>query len=340
VSSRQFLVDAATRHKVFLQRYAGGQSKKARQHLKRWRSEILARLAEEGTEFRRDRLSLLLADIDALTSLTLGMLAEVINESSLELARLEADTAVSTFSKASAADFSGVSDNQLFAAVRGISMPVEGAGVSVSAVLAKFTDSKTKQIAEILSDSFVMGDTIDQASKKVSDIIGSQNARQVDAIVRTITNSISIAARSEVLKANTDIASQYQWLSALDSRTTLICASRDGQRWDVGLGPLPPAHYNCRSDIIPIVEDKYNLGSEITGTRASKGAEGGKQVDAKTTYGGWLKKQPVEFVDEVLGKKRSQLFRSGKLKIDQFVDPTGKTYTLDQLESMHDIEII
>lgn len=83
MSSRQFLVDAATRHKVFLQRYAAGESKKARKLLKRWRSEILARLAEEGATFRRDRLYLLLADIDAITRLTLGELSELINESSL-----------------------------------------------------------------------------------------------------------------------------------------------------------------------------------------------------------------------------------------------------------------
>jgi SPP1 gp7 family putative phage head morphogenesis protein len=54
-------------------------------------------------------------------------------------------------------------------------------------------------------------------------------------------------------------------------------------------------------------------------------------VPASTTYSEWISKQPKAFQDEVLGKTKAELFRSGGMKLDQFVDTSGKTLTLKQL---------
>lgn len=54
------------------------------------------------------------------------------------------------------------------------------------------------------------------------------------------------------------------------------------------------------------------------------------QVPSSTTYDDWLRRQPVEFQDEVLGKGRAKLFRDG-LKIDRFVDRNGRQLTLKEL---------
>ena len=77
----------------------------------------------------------------------------------------------------------------------------------------------------------------------------------------------------------------------------------------------------------------------FTGDRPSIGAGGVSQVSSTTSYGGWLKTQPKAFVNEALGKERSKLFRSGKLTIDKFTDPTGRRYTLEQLVSTHNISL-
>jgi hypothetical protein len=52
MSTQQFLMDAATRHQVFLQRYGNGRSKEAVKLLNRLRKKINARLAS-----RANRLS-------------------------------------------------------------------------------------------------------------------------------------------------------------------------------------------------------------------------------------------------------------------------------------------
>jgi hypothetical protein len=54
-------------------------------------------------------------------------------------------------------------------------------------------------------------------------------------------------------------------------------------------------------------------------------------VSAKRTYSGWLKDQSAEFQDQVLGKDRGKLFRSGKIKLDQFVDQNYNPVSLEQL---------
>jgi hypothetical protein len=69
---------------------------------------------------------------------------------------------------------------------------------------------------------------------------------------------------------------------------------------------------------------------EESGLQGEKVAQGGK-VSANTTYGTWLERQPTAFQNEALGPERASLFRNGGLKIDRFVDSTGKEYTIDQL---------
>ena len=80
----------------------------------------------------------------------------------------------------------------------------------------------------------------------------------------------------------------YEWVSVLDSRTTEICSNRDGLRFEVGKGPLPPAHVNCRSTIVPVA------------------SRAGKTPDFD--FAMWARQQPDEFVNDALDGKRSSRY--------------------------------
>jgi hypothetical protein len=54
-------------------------------------------------------------------------------------------------------------------------------------------------------------------------------------------------------------------------------------------------------------------------------------VAASVTYQDWLKRQPKEVQDDILGVSKAQLFRKGDLPLDRFVDRAGHEYTLDEL---------
>lgn len=43
----------------------------------------------------------------------------------------------------------------------------------------------------------------------------------------------------------------YMWHSIMDGRTTDICIGRNNKVYVYGKGPLPPAHYRCRSMVVP-----------------------------------------------------------------------------------------
>ncbi len=76
----------------------------------------------------------------------------------------------------------------------------------------------------------------------------------------------------------------------------------------------------------------YGQDGKFDGDRPSKGDET-VQVSANTSYEAFLKRQSPEFVREVLGSKRAELFLSGKLRLSQFVDMVGRPLTLAELKA-------
>jgi hypothetical protein len=124
----------------------------------------------------------------------------------------------------------------------------------------------------------------------------------------------------------------------LDNRTTEICIGYDGKVYPINEGPRPPFHWQCRTQAVPVLKSWKQLGINLKeapeGTRSSMNG----QEAAKITYPEWLKKQPIEFQDEVLGPTRAKLWRSGKVKIDRFTQD-GKLLTLDQLRKKEGLSI-
>jgi SPP1 gp7 family putative phage head morphogenesis protein len=80
----------------------------------------------------------------------------------------------------------------------------------------------------------------------------------IDTIARTNFTSAMNQGR-KVKFEDPDVADYvvaYSWSSILDSGTTPYCYSMDGRvfRKDELAGRMPPAHYNCRSFIVPVTE--------------------------------------------------------------------------------------
>lgn len=140
--------------------------------------------------------------------------------------------------------------------------------------------------------------------------------RDLEAVTRTAVNHTSTRTREETYKRNSTLVKAVQWVSTLDSRTTTICQSLDGQTYPVDSGPRPPAHYRCRSTTAPVLKsfDEMGLpGLDIPeGTRASIDGE----VPESTTYGQWIKGQPAKVQDEALGRRVATEFRAGRISLD------------------------
>ncbi|EAP2989430.1 phage head morphogenesis protein, partial [Salmonella enterica] len=161
--------------------------------------------------------------------------------------------------------------------------------------------------------------------------------RNAATVIRTALNHVSTQARETTYKKNSDIVEKYEWVSTLDSRTSTICRSRDGQKYEIGKGPLPPAHPNCRSTTAPVISSDFDF-LDAGAKRAARGAEGGIQVDASTTYYDFLKQQPAWFQDEALGSVRGKIFRNSGISPEEFrvisVDGFGRPLTLQQMAEL------
>lgn len=186
------------------------------------------------------------------------------------------------------------------------------------------------------------------------------------AIARTVVNGVGAEARRKLAEANKDIAPQELFTATLDSRTTPICRSLDGNVYDVGTGPVLPLHMGERSLYSPIIDGqvigerpirnftKRQLLREYADANGLKrvtkrqllptGHKGafdrfarGRMRDltgvvpAKTTYTQFLNRQSAAFQDDILGRTRGALFRRGGLSLDRFVDSTGREIPLRDL---------
>ena len=162
---------------------------------------------------------------------------------------------------------------------------------------------------------------------------------QTEAVVRTAINHTSTHAREETYKANSSFIKGVRIVATLDSRTTLICMGLDGKVFPPNEGRRPPFHFNCRTTTTPITKSWKELGINLKeappGTRASMGG----QVPATQTYGTWLKRQDKSTQDVALGRERAKLFRSGKIKVEQFTTKHGRTLGLGELEKLEGASI-
>lgn len=190
----------------------------------------------------------------------------------------------------------------------------------------------------------------------IRDVLGSQSVNGTDgivdltrsnmaSIVQTAVATISGEAQQAYTDANSDIFDQELYVAVLDANTTPECQALDGETFNVGEGPEPPIHWNCRSRRVPVVNGKA-IGNrpaapiakgQLDGlSRTEKRAEIDRlvgPVPATTTYQDWLSSQTAAFQDSVLGPTRGALFRDGGLTLDKFVSKNLQPLTLDELRA-------
>jgi SPP1 gp7 family putative phage head morphogenesis protein len=339
MSANDFLLDAGIKHQIYVQRYAGGQVKDLVKYLDDAQAEILRQLKTVKSLAESRTLNRKLNRIVQLQQEGLAKLSANLTDGAMDFAEYEAAFAVKTLNTAATVSVALPASEQLRALVtqRPMQLAVSGkAGSTVqsltlSQAATQFSKDKAAEITRTIQRGMVDGETVQSLTRNIVGIT-EKHKRQAEALVRTSVNHISSEARSAVNRANDDIMKGEEYVSVLDSRTTVGCAALDGKILGFDEPPSTPRHWNCRSLRIPVLNDEYQEGG-LKGTRAS--IQG--PVSAKRTYSGWLRDQSAEFQDDVLGKTRGDLFRSGKFTLDQFVDLNdGNTISLKGLGILED----
>jgi len=194
----------------------------------------------------------------------------------------------------------------------------------------KFSSKMESSVTLVLQNGYANGESAQETAEKISNLVTRRGYRQSEALTRTVYNHMGSEARSSVASANARYFEGEEYVATLDLRTTIVCAGYDGQLFPVDNGPIPPLHYNCRSLRIPKVKDRFKIPG-LEGERPAKGTDGVQQVSGQTKYSSWLARQSNDFQEEVLGKRRAELFRSGKVKLQNFTDQQGTLINLKDL---------
>ena len=185
------------------------------------------------------------------------------------------------------------------------------------------------KVKKLLSGKINEGASVDSYKKELKKVMTQIPISQA----RTIANTYSRHMREETRNQLEESPSGWVSLSTLDSRTSPVCVALDKKVYPAGkyktradIEDKPPRHFNCRSILI------RNIGEGFT--RASKGDEGGQQVNSATSFSSFLRRNPAT-AKKLLGEQRYELFASGRLSINKFIDvENNRFYSLEELEDI------
>lgn len=235
---------------------------------------------------------------------------------------------------------------------------------------SNFKQRDIDRITDQIRIGVIQGDSIPSISRRIvgsrglrgTDGVTELSRRNASAITRTAVTHFSNQAKKAFYLENQDIIGEEVYTATLDARTTAICRSLDGRRFKVGEGPYPPLHFACRSVRIAVIEDaplatrpfkpttermllrEFGQPGVTSRARLPHGTRGAfdkfarrrtrelvGRVPETIDYSTFLRRQSVEFQNDVLGVTKARLFRRGGLTLDRFVDRRGGELTLREL---------
>lgn len=319
-SAAERIVDEVVLHRIALSRYSTATVRKVIALLNRTDQSLVERILRADNEGRDPiQLERLLEEIRALQADGWTVVRGRFNEDIAALAdaeKLFTERMVRTgYRSAGVATVANVPTTaQVVAAVN--ARPFQGR--FLKGWLDDAETGAAKRVRETLRQGFVEGRSVAALVREIrgtralqyKDGVLEISRRGAEAMVRTALSHTAAVSSKETYAALG--VEEVRFIATLDARTTLTCATLHNSVHPLDAFPWPPRHINCRSTSAPVIK-------------------GLPDIEAPS-YSEWLMRQPVEVQNDILGVRKAQLFRSGKLTLDRFVDNKGRVLTLEELK--------
>ena len=118
-------------------------------------------------------------------------------------------------------------------------------------------DALVKYIQQDLTVGIIRGDSIQKMARQLKKDLNVLYY-QAERLVRTETNYAMNQAHLKGYK-DSGVVEKYEFLAAHDKRTSKLCRDLDGQTFELSEATVgvnyPPMHPNCRSTVVPVLED-------------------------------------------------------------------------------------
>ena len=337
------LISAFISHQVWLQRNASHEVNELEPFIQQMRDEVRKQVLQFGDDNRtRQNLEKLLRDLeDILDGITTDW-HDKLTEDLQALGGYEADWTTKTLTANIDAEFVTPSPEQVWSAAKWNPMPLGDKPADLFGLMQGWEDAEVNRLVTGVKMGFVQGKTTRQIVKEVvwPGGLADISQRNAAALVRTAVNHVSTQAKDVTYEKNKDIVDGYELVVTLDSGTSAICRSwppKKVYKLTDEYQPKPPFHVACRTTTAPVISSEFDF-LDKGAKRAAKGAEGGTQVSADTTYYEFLRQQPAWFQDEALGPVRGKIFRNSGISPEEFrvisVDGFGNPLTLKQMAEL------
>jgi SPP1 gp7 family putative phage head morphogenesis protein len=349
---RRPLTEIATRHQVFLERLktkeADGFAAVFDALNKATRKAISALNVANLNEVTRRELNAVLSSLREENQAYLDKAQEDLFSNLEKLAGYEAGFEARSFGVIFASRRLKVPE-AADAFAHALARPLSVDGSMLKAFVSDWSQSEVMRVNNVIQKAWGEGWTVDRLTSAINGtkrlgyadgILGVPDStaavarRNARSVARTAVQHVASSARMATWEKNADAITGYRFVATLDSRTTQTCRSLDGRLFELGAGPVPPLHVNCRSTTVAECDPALDFLDE----GATRSSENG-YVDANLSYYDWLKTQSAEFQDEAIGPTRGKLFRDGGLSNADFAALNlGRNFQPLTLEQMKDLE--
>ena len=313
-------LDAFLRHQINVERYKNYNVQQSLRVINELKLRLSAQLVRTGRE-----------KISDLTKREFNQFLRDFNKSYVEIFGKYEKAQLAEFKKFFKADFAevkymsgklngktykGITSDNLWARFQ--NEPASGIGVEPKQMFRTFSNSAQNKIIQALKIGYSDNLSLSDIMKSIT---GTSDLKYKNGLVNKFENQLTATVQTYIQQMTAfliesvggDFNDTYQWCSILDSATTEICRHRNGNIFRYGDGPIPPAHYNCRSTTIPVIDIA---------------------VEKMPTFFSWLKMQPAIIQNEFLGKKQGQDLRAGRATADDIPSFNQMSpLTLEQFKS-------
>lgn len=241
------ITDKIIRHQIFLERFAGGVALTMQEGIDAARNEAII-----NTVGGVDKI-----DVNALEASLAIIMKRHMDRALNEIKALtnhEADFNIKLL-KQELQEVSSTTQDKLLKALLNKPMPVglaeNGINRKIDPAYNKFSEQTARQLVQPIRDAQLSGGDMLIASESIAALSAGLLSAQARSLSRSSVVHAANTSKEEVYKVNP--IEQVEWVSVLDSHTTPYCRGQDGKKYDIGKGPRPPAHYNCRSVTRPLI---------------------------------------------------------------------------------------
>lgn len=341
--TEQALQDAILRNSLQVLRYAAGQQERVDKILVELTRELKDLVATGNLSADQAR------DVNALIKQA---------EAAISLGYKRADAAVDTYelARAIAGKTQEIIQDVIPATVQ---LPTDAVlmqlgkdvlidGAPSSAWWAKQGDDLAFKFAAQVRQGIANGETQERIVARITGRRGEPGIMEVArknarALVHSSVMTAANRARLETFRKNGRLIKGVRWLATLDGHTCNRCMAMDGQAWNLDGEKLPgtkvafmapPIHFGDRCILSPIPKSFKDIGLNIPEPQAEgQRASSLGPVHGKTTFDDFLARQSPEFVQRVLGKKRADMWKAGKITVRDLVSGVGRELTIDELRT-------